>query len=149
MMMHHDRVTFNRVNHCVPQSVSAIHPPATTAASSSTTPISDTSVTRPGRNTRRYRPMKMAIGIVIAMENTPQGLSARALTTTSASTASRITMITSTPMIAAAPPTGPSSSRAICPSERPRRRVEIESTRKSWTQPANTAPSRIQMVPGR
>ena len=32
MMMHHDRVTFDRVNHCVPQSVSATQPPATTAA---------------------------------------------------------------------------------------------------------------------
>ena len=57
--------------------------------------------------------MKMAIGIVIAMENTPQGLSASALTTTRPSTAKRITMMTSTPMIAAVPPTVPSSSRAI------------------------------------
>ena len=73
--------------------------------------------------------MKTAIGIVIAIEKTPQGLSASALTTTSASTASRITMMTRTPTIAATPPTTPNSSRAICPSERPRRRVEIASTR--------------------
>ena len=73
--------------------------------------------------------MKMAIGIVIEIENTPHGLSASALTTTSASTASRMVMITSTPTMAATPPTGPSSSRAIWPSERPRRRVEIDSTR--------------------
>ena len=73
--------------------------------------------------------MNRAIGIVIAMENTPHGLSASAPTTTSASTASRITMMTSTPTMAATPPTTPSSSRAICPSERPRRRLEIASTR--------------------
>ncbi len=93
--------------------------------------------------------MKIAIGMVIAIEKTPHGLSARAPTTTSASTASRITMMARTPTMAAAPPTAPSSSRAIWPSERPRRRVEIDSTRKSWTQPANTAPMMIQMVPGR
>jgi hypothetical protein len=73
--------------------------------------------------------MKMAIGMVIEMENTPHGLSARALTTTRASTASRITMITSTPTIAATPPTVPSSSRAIWPRERPRRRTEMDRTR--------------------
>ena len=73
--------------------------------------------------------MKSAIGIVIEIENTPHGLSASALTTTSASTASRMTMMTSTPTMAAAPPTVPSSSLAIWPSERPRLRTEIDSTR--------------------
>ena len=58
-------------------------------------------------------------------------------------------MMASTPMIAATPPMTPSSSRAIWPSDRPRRRVEIDSTRKSWTHPAKTAPTTIQMVPGR
>ena len=48
---------------------------------------------RPGRNTRRYRPITTAIGIVIATVNVPHGLCASACTTTSASTASRITMI--------------------------------------------------------
>src|SRR6476660_5467943 len=107
MMMHHDSVTLDSVNQSAPQEVSATQPPETTASSSSTTPISDTSETLPGRNNRRYRPM--TIGIVIEMENTPHGLSARALTTTSASTASRMVMITSTPTMAATPPTGPSS----------------------------------------
>ena len=106
-------MTLDSVNHCTPQSVWPTQPPATTASSSSATPISDTSETRPGRMKRRYTPMKMAIGIVIAMENTPQGLSASALTTTRPSTAKRITMMTSTPTIAAVPPTVPSSSRAI------------------------------------
>ena len=73
--------------------------------------------------------MKIAIGIVIAIENTPHGLDASALTTTRASTASRITMITKTATIADAPPTAPISSRTIWPSERPRRRVDTHSTR--------------------
>lgn len=128
-MMHHDNVTLDSVNQSAPQEVSATQPPETTASSSSATPMSVTSDTRPGRRYRRYSPMKIAIGMVIAMENTPHGLSASALTTTRASTASRITMITSTATIAAMPPMGPSSSRAIWPSERPRRRVEMTSTR--------------------
>jgi hypothetical protein len=73
--------------------------------------------------------MKMAMGMVIAMENMPQGLCASARTTTSASTAMMITMMTKAPMRAAAPAAAPSSSRAIWPSERPRRRVEIHKTK--------------------
>src|ERR1700716_823546 len=103
-MMHHDKATFDKVNQSAPQEVSATQPPEMTASSSSTTPISDTSETRPGRRNLKYTPMKMAMGMVIAIEKTPHGLSARAPTTTSASTASRITMMTRTPMIAAAPP---------------------------------------------
>ena len=38
-------------------------------------------------------------------------------------------MIVMIPMMAAVPPTAPSSSRTIWPSERPRRRVEIHNTR--------------------
>src|SRR6202022_2926212 len=103
MMMHHDSVTFESVNQSAPQEDSATHPPAITASKSSTTPISDTSEMRPGRKNLRYMPMKMAMGMVIAIEKTPHGLSASALTTTSASTASRITMMPSTPTRAAAP----------------------------------------------
>ena len=73
--------------------------------------------------------MKMAMGIVIAMENTPHGLSASAFTATSANTANRMIMMTKTASSAALPPIGPSSSRAICPRLRPRRRVEMDSTR--------------------
>ena len=73
--------------------------------------------------------MKMAMGMVMAMENTPQGLWPSARTTTSASTAMMITMMTKAPMRAAAPPVAPSSSRAIWPSDRPRRRVEIHNTK--------------------
>ncbi|SLH01682.1 Uncharacterised protein [Mycobacteroides abscessus subsp. abscessus] len=73
--------------------------------------------------------MNRAMGMVMAMENTPHGLSPSAFTTTSASTASRIIMITMIAAMAATPPTTPSSSRAICPRLRPRRFVEAHSTR--------------------
>ena len=72
--------------------------------------------------------MNRAIGIVIAIENTPHGDSASALTTTRPSTAMRMTMIVMTASIAAQPPTGPSVSRAIWPMLRPPRRVEMAST---------------------
>ena len=71
--------------------------------------------------------MKSAIGIVIAIENTPHGDCASALTTTSARTASRMIMIEKTAISAATPPTGPISSRAICPSDLPSRRIEKNS----------------------
>ena len=73
--------------------------------------------------------MNRAIGTVISSENTPQGLSASALTTTSASTAMMMIMMMNTPISAATPPTAPSSSLAIWPRLRPRRRVESHSTR--------------------
>src|SRR3712207_9025594 len=71
--------------------------------------------------------MRSAMGIVIAMENEPHGDSARARTTTRASTASRMTIIERTAMSAAAPPTGPISSRAICPSVFPFLLIEKKS----------------------
>jgi hypothetical protein len=57
--------------------------------------------------------MNRAIGMVIAMENVPHGDLASALTTTSASTPSKMIMMVKTAMSAATPPTGPISSRAI------------------------------------
>ena len=65
-MMHHDNVTLDSVNQSAPQEVSATQPPETTASSSSATPMSVTSDTRPGRRYRRYSPMKIAIGMGIA-----------------------------------------------------------------------------------
>ncbi len=41
------------------------------------------------------------------------------------------------------------SSRAICPSDLPLRRMEPASTVKSCTQPPSTAPMISQSVPGR
>lgn len=106
---------------CSPKELSATQRPPTIAAISSTKPITDTSVTRPGRMKRRYSPISRAIGMVQPTENTPQALSASAFTQTIASTASTIISITKTTMIATVPPNLPISSRAIWPSDRPPR----------------------------
>ena len=87
--------------------------------------------------------------MVQRMVKTPQGLSRSALTTTSASTASRITMMARTAIIASMPVTGPVSSLAIWPSDLPSRRMEAKRMMKSWTAPPSTTPKTIQIVPGR
>ena len=91
----------------------------------------------------------MAIGIVDITVKVPQGLSASALTTISASTASRITMIRKVPNRAMMPGTVPSSARISSPSERPSRRIDTNRTMKSCTAPASTTPARIHSMPGR
>jgi hypothetical protein len=73
--------------------------------------------------------MNRAMGMVIPTEKTPHGLSARALTTTRARIATMMTMMSRVATRAAVPPMTPSSSRAICPSERPPRRIEKNITR--------------------
>jgi hypothetical protein len=93
--------------------------------------------------------MKIAIGIVMARLNVPHGESASALTTTIARTASRMIMIDSTATSAAIPPTGPISSRAICPRLLPSRRIEKNRTTMSCTAPAKMTPTMIQIVPGK
>jgi hypothetical protein len=93
--------------------------------------------------------MKIAIGIVAATVNVPQGLSARALTTIRDRTARMITMIMKVPNRAMTPGTGPSSARISSPRERPSRRMETNSTMKSCTAPATTTPARIHITPGR
>ena len=98
---------------------------------------------------RRYSPTSTAIGMVANTVAVAQGLCFIAFTTTSPSTAIRMIMIVSVPMIAARPPTGPSSSRAIWPRLRPSRRVDRNRMVMSWTQPPSTAPTRIHSVPGR
>ena len=87
--------------------------------------------------------------MVAAMVKVPQGLPFSALTTTSATTASRITMISSTVISAAKPPILPISSRAIWPSDLPSRRMEQNRITKSCTAPPSTAPMMIHSVPGR
>ena len=89
------------------------------------------------------------MGMVQRMVKTPQGLSRSAFTTTSASTASRITMIARIATIASMPVTGPVSSFAIWPSDLPSRRMEPKRMMKSCTAPPSTTPKTIQMVPGR
>ena len=93
--------------------------------------------------------MKMAMGMVAAMVNVPQGLPLSALTTTSATTASRMIMMSSTVTRAMKPPTLPISSRAIWPSDLPSRRMEANRITKSCTAPPSTAPMMIHSVPGR
>src|SRR5664280_2769813 len=85
--------------------------------------------------------MSSAIGMDIANEKVPHGEAARALTTTSASTANRMIMMVKTASSAAAPPTGPISSRAICPRLLPSRRMEKNSVTMSCTAPAKITPA--------
>jgi len=93
--------------------------------------------------------MNIAIGMVAETVKTPQGLSASALTTTSASTASRMIMINRIATRAIAPATVFNSSLTIWPRDFPSRRKDANSTTKSWTAPPSTTPIRIQSVPGR
>ena len=79
----------------------------------------------------------------------PHGEPAKALTTISESTARMITMIMKVPNRAMTPGTAPSSDLTRSPRERPSRRVEMNSTMKSWTAPAKTTPARIHSIPGR
>ena len=76
-------------------------------------PITVASATLPGLMAFIHQPMSSAIGIVIDSVNSPHGLSRSALTTTSASTASRMIMIAKMATIAAMPATGLTSSLAI------------------------------------
>ncbi len=93
--------------------------------------------------------MNSAIGMVRAIENTPQGDSASALTTIRASTARMMIMMAKTAMSAAVPPTRPISSRTIWPRLLPLRRIEKNRTTMSCTAPAKMTPTTIQIVPGR
>ena len=112
-------------------------------------PTAVASIVRPGRHTFIQKPMSSAIGMVQAMVNIPHGLSRRALTTTSASTASRMIMMARMAIIAASPVTGPTSSLAIWPSDLPSRRIEAKRITKSCTAPPRTTPKTIQSMPGR
>nr|BFE94000.1 hypothetical protein GCM10020185_45360 [Pseudomonas brassicacearum subsp. brassicacearum] len=94
-------------------------------------------------------PMNIAIGMVAITVKMPHGLSARALTTISASTARMMIMIRKQPNSAMVPGMRPISSRTMSPRERPLRRVDRNRTMKSCTAPANTTPAISQSVPGR
>ena len=93
--------------------------------------------------------MNSAIGMVLATANVPHGLPLSAPTTTSASTASRITEMRMMPTPTTPPAVDPISVRIISASDLPSRRVEKNSTTMSWTAPANTTPAKIHRVPGR
>jgi len=90
-----------------------------------------------------YTPISSAIGIVAPTVEVAHGLPNIAFTTTSPSTPIRITMIASTPASAAAPPTGPISSRTIWPRLLPLRRSEPTRIVKSCTAPPITTPIKM------
>ncbi len=89
------------------------------------------------------------MGMVVARVKVPQGDPLSAFTTTRATTASRMIMIARTEVMAISPARRLTSSRAICPSDFPSRRIEQKRITKSWTQPPSTAPTISQSVPGR
>ena len=91
----------------------------------------------------------MAMGMVIARVNVAHGEVFSALTITSATTASKMIMIASTASSAIIPPRWETSSRAICPSDLPSRRIEQNRITKSCTHPPSTAPAISQIVPGK
>ena len=94
-------------------------------------------------------PMHRAIGIEARIVKRPQGLSARAFTTTNPRTARMITMMETTPTRVTTPAKGPTSSETICPRLFPRRREEQKRMMQSWTAPPRVAPISIQRAPGR
>ena len=83
------------------------------------------------------------------MVTVPHGLDLSAFTTTSASTEISTTMMPSTATSAVMPATGPISSFAIWPSDRPSRRTLAQRITKSCTAPPSTTPITIQSAPGR
>ena len=93
--------------------------------------------------------MKSAMGIVAATVKTPHGDSASAFTTTSASTASRMIIIERIAITPMTPAAVFNSSRTICASDLPSRRMEAKRMTKSCTAPPSTTPMRIHNVPGR
>ena len=93
--------------------------------------------------------MSMAMGMVAPTVKTPHGLSASALTTTSASTASKIIMIARMAMTPMTPAVVLSSSFTILASDFPLRRIEQNRITKSCTAPPSTTPIRIHSAPGR
>ena len=93
--------------------------------------------------------MNSAMGMVAPTVKMPHGLSASALTTTSASTASRITTMARIASNAMKPADVFNSSFTICPSDFPLRRIEQNRIVKSCTAPPSTTPIRIHSVPGK
>jgi hypothetical protein len=93
--------------------------------------------------------MNRAIGMVAITVKEPHGEPVRAFTTISASTARMITMIMKVPNRAMTPGISPISDLIRSPSERPSRRIDMNSTMKSCTAPASTTPDRIHSMPGR
>ena len=109
--------------------VFSIQAPEAMANTSRMMPMTDTSSTFPGRRYRRYKPISSAMGMVRPTLHTPQDDAAKELTTTIARIATMMSMMVRVATRAAIPPTRPSSSLAIWPSERPPRLMEMTRTR--------------------
>ena len=93
--------------------------------------------------------MNMAMGMVAPTVNTPQGLSASALTTTKARTASKIIMMARIAAMPMTPAVVCSSSFTIWASDLPSRRIEQNRMTKSCTAPPSTTPIKIHNAPGK
>jgi hypothetical protein len=93
--------------------------------------------------------MSMAKGMVMAVVTMPQGLSARALSTTRPRFATRITRMPKMANMAMVPAGPLTSSRTISARDFPSRRTEANRITKSCTAPPSSAPIRIHSVPGR
>ena len=148
MMAQASEVDFH-VNILESTACSAAQLPAQTQPTSPRTPSTVTTSVRRPSAPRIPRPIASASGMVSTMVKRPQGLSAKALTTTKASTAISMVTIPRSPTTASVPATGPTSSRNICPTDFPRRRKLSQRMMLSWTAPPRTAPTRIHKSPGR
>ena len=93
--------------------------------------MAEASITLPTRPQRKYPPMNIAMGTVAPTVKTPHGLSASALITTSASTASRMIMMARMATMPMTPAVEWSSSLTICASDLPLRRIEQNRITKS------------------
>ena len=107
-----------------------IHRPPSTASSSPATPNALMAFI-PAHLCFMPTPMTIAIGIVAAIVKSPHELSANDFTTTSASTARRITMMARMLTSATNPANGPTSSRTILARDFPPRRTEQKRIRQS------------------
>ena len=112
------------------------------------TPMTVASTMRPLRHTYIHKPMNMPIGMVMAMVNVPQALSARALTTTMPRPASATIKMKRMAKMPANPASGLISILTISASDLPPRRVEAHRIIESWTAPARHTPATSQMKPG-
>src|ERR1700676_5357329 len=124
--------------------------PPTTLANSSTTPaaLGTATLIWPGLLLNMYSPIKIAIGMVMPIVNTPQGLFDSALTTTIPSPAKVTSRINNTANMVTSPVNVLTSVRATSASDRPLCRTDATITIKSCTHPATTAPIKIQTKPG-
>ena len=86
--------------------------------------------------------------MVMKIVNVPHGLSASAFTTTMPRPAMAMTRMNRIETAAVVPATGPTSVRAMSASDRPPRRVDAHSQKKSCTAPAMQTPATSHISPG-